>query len=344
MATGLPVSNNLDEFLRSDTFKDARKALTLSLKKDIDATGIKLACWGDSMTNSEWIDVIQEKVEGITTYDGGVGGQTSTQIKNRMIADTGRYSWPTIIWAGRNNKNDAPQVLSDIAAMVAALNHPYYFILSICNGEGEGIGTTAYEEIEEINSQLASVYGDKYLDVRSWLVSKYDPDDAQDMLDHEEDIVPTSLREDTIHLNITGNQLMANEFLLPRLGQIISDYVLTQITFEPLLKSLISSLYGFSPNDGGSRMAYLTPFLFGTGIAGLKGSGDNQFLEVLGLGLIPSPSEEMPYTYLGQPFAAWEAMYCNYAYFKNINFSGLPTTPSPDPGWLWNDGGTLKIS
>jgi lysophospholipase L1-like esterase len=45
--------------------------------------------------------------------------------------------------------------------------------------------------------------------VRSYLVSLYNPNQAQDVTDHSNDVPPTSLRFDTLHLNDAGYQAVA---------------------------------------------------------------------------------------------------------------------------------------
>lgn len=134
--------------------------------------------------------------------NGGVSGETSTQIKARMLAATDQYRWPTLIWAGRNGVLTSPEtVKSDIAAMVAALGHSNYLVLSILNGDRalEKAGEANYNTIIGVNQYLEATYGAKYWDVRALLVANHDGS-AQDLIDFANDVVPTSLRVDDIHL------------------------------------------------------------------------------------------------------------------------------------------------
>jgi hypothetical protein len=137
-------------------------------------------------------------------YNGGVGGNTSTQIKARMLAATDKLSWPIIIWAGRNNYSDSATVQADIASMVAALGSSRYLVLSVLNGDTEPSGSTAYNQIIALNNDLAATYGDHFLDLRSYLVAQYDSAQAQDVIDHANDLPPTSLRYNSVHLNSAG--------------------------------------------------------------------------------------------------------------------------------------------
>lgn len=139
----------------------------------------------------------------------------------RMIANSTRYSWPTIIWAGRNNFTSPTTVKADIATMVAALGHTHYLVLSVLNANlsNEYSGQADYNTLIQLNADLASTYGAHYVDVRSYLVSLYDPLQAQDVTDHGHDVPPNSLRSDSIHLTNAGYQAVANKVFL-NIGQL----------------------------------------------------------------------------------------------------------------------------
>ncbi|GGF15365.1 SGNH/GDSL hydrolase family protein [Hymenobacter cavernae] len=172
-----------------------------------------IAAWGDSLTAGTGgtpYPTFLTQLSGRAVYNGGVGGETSVQIKNRMLAATDKHAWPTIIWAGRNDSDQREQVKANIAAMVEALPHQNYLVLSILNGAGEGRGTYGYNVAASLNADLAALYGAHYLDVRAYLVSQYNPSLAQDVADHEADIPPTSLRSDFLHLSSAGYALVAN--------------------------------------------------------------------------------------------------------------------------------------
>lgn len=140
----------------------------------------------------------------------GVGGESSTQIKTRFLADTAKYGLYSIIWSGRNNSFAPTTVKADIAAMVAALTTTKYVVLEIENGSAEPVGSPAYVTMMALNADLASIYGTHYLDVRTHLVSLYNPALPQDVIDHDNDVPPTSLRVDGVHLNTAGYTAVAN--------------------------------------------------------------------------------------------------------------------------------------
>jgi lysophospholipase L1-like esterase len=178
-----------------------------------------IICWGDSLTAGAGASFgrsypgILRSITGADILNEGVGGETSTQIKDRFLAVSRNYPRPyAIIWAGRNNVENEEAVESDIAAMVSLLPaDSKYLVVGIINGDlpKDHRGEEDYHHIIAINAHLSSVYRDRYVAVREHLVALYDkrrPDDARD---HDLDVVPSSLRSDRIHLNDRGYALVA---------------------------------------------------------------------------------------------------------------------------------------
>jgi lysophospholipase L1-like esterase len=175
-----------------------------------------VSCWGDSLTNGTGgtpYPTALSAITGYNTINNGVGGYTSTQILNLFLAAPTQWPNLTIIWSGRNNYTDTATILANIATMVADIGHDGYLILSVLNGNYvpyEAIGGDGYNLIISLNNQLSAIYGSKYLDVRSILVAAYNPSIPQDVTDHTNDIPPSSLRSDSIHLNTAGYALVAS--------------------------------------------------------------------------------------------------------------------------------------
>ena len=173
-----------------------------------------VACWGDSLTqgNQDLTGVSYpgalQQLLGVPVYNEGIDGQTSTQIATRMLAATNMYSDTDVFWAGRNDykqlTDPESQILSNIASMVNALTSSpkRYVVLSVPNSDGiwDLKGTWDYNRIMALNSALAAAYPNHYLDIRSYLVSQYDPLQPLDVFDHENDVWPASLRAH----NLTG--------------------------------------------------------------------------------------------------------------------------------------------
>ena len=233
----------------------ARSALGLAYATSDDITaGTHIAAWGDSLTygyggGGTTFPAELSSLSGYTVYNGGVSGNTSSQILTRFNADTTKHAWPTIIWAGYNNYNDPAQVKADIAAMVAALGHSNYLVLSVLNGSSEPSGSSGYNTIIQLNNDLAATYGSHYLDVRSYLVSLYDPGNAQDVIDHGNDVPPSSLRYDTVHLTGAGYTDVAQ-----KIEQNISTLTSSSIS-TALTPASIISLFGSPPVLGVSSRA-----------------------------------------------------------------------------------------
>jgi hypothetical protein len=98
-----------------------------------------------------------------------------------------------IIWAGRNDGGNLP-TFENIKAMTKNNNA---YVLSVCNGVDEGFGTQSHTIITELNSQLKEFYGERFIDVREFLVNG-----------SENDCIPANLFSDTVHFNAEGYRLV----------------------------------------------------------------------------------------------------------------------------------------
>lgn len=184
---------------------------------------VEIVAWGDSLTQGtggngdSWPAWFTRLSDGITVINKGVGGQTSTQIKERMLADKDMHGKFTVIWAGRNNAFDQKgTVQADIAAMVAALGAPNFLVVGISNGAKEpkdGPARWKLTLIDKLNASLKETYGARFVDIRPILVEAYDPAQPQDAKDHADNVVPSSLRSDTLHLNSAGYKVVAQAIL-----------------------------------------------------------------------------------------------------------------------------------
>jgi len=178
-----------------------------------------VACWGDSLTAGAGgtpypSDIaLSPLCAGRNVMNGGVGGETSSQIKRRFLAAPEHFGDLVVIWAGRNNYDDSDTVKADIAEMVDQLTTDRFVVLSVLNMQTEPKGGGSLATINRLNQDLAKRYQGHYLDVRTTLVNAYDKSSAQDIADHDSDCTPSSLRSDKIHLNTAGYQLVSNMVL-----------------------------------------------------------------------------------------------------------------------------------
>ena len=176
----------------------------------VAALSRNIACWGDSLTNLYWSN-LQQVFPDRQVFNGGVPGETSTQTRARAVADTEHRDWISVYWYGHNNftKEAVP---GDIAASIAALapNNKAFIVMSMLNWADDGErGTASYADIMRVNGELAAQYPDNFIDIHGYLVSLYQPDNPQDVQDHNNDLVPSSLRFDRIHLNGAGCDAVA---------------------------------------------------------------------------------------------------------------------------------------
>ena len=176
--------------------------------------------WGDSLTAGSGAPAGMSYLEQFQTLSGqaiykqGWGGSNSTWIKDQFLLQTNHWGDQyIIIWSGRNNYNAPATVKADIAAMVAHMTTTNYLIMGILNGNyaSEIKGQSGYNTITTLNADLAATYGDKFLDIRRLLVDSYNPASNLDVIDFNNDIVPSSLRADNIHLTAAGYGIVAQK-------------------------------------------------------------------------------------------------------------------------------------
>ena len=163
-----------------------------------------IAAWGDSITDL-YVHSLAQLYPQRQVYNGGVVGQTSMQIAARLQADSAHRTWVSVLWLCHNNSSK-DEVKADIASSIAALApNQAYVILSMLNWAPTGArGTQEYADTVRVNGELAAMYPNNFLDIRQYLVGLYDPNSWQDVQDHQNDLPPSSLRFDGIHLNDAG--------------------------------------------------------------------------------------------------------------------------------------------
>lgn len=240
--------------------------------------------WGDSLTfggqdgtTTNPPSVLQGSFTPLkVVQNGGVSGETSSQILTRFNAQTpSPKGYATIIWAGRNNVASSAQVQSDIAAMVAALTTPRYLVLSIINQEIEPSGDAVYNQIAALNSALSATYGSRYLDVRATLVAAFSAGNAVDVLDHAADIPPFTLRAKTTH-TLSGNVLAGDTSFS------ISGFTVGQVSPGGIL--LIGSEYVYVISGSGTSITNCTRGYAGTVAAGYSSGQSFTYCDGLHLG------------------------------------------------------------
>lgn len=184
-----------------------------------------ITTWGDSLTDGQPFprsDSYPTQLGAIfperVVTNEGIGGETSTEVVARLLADTTHRHDITVIWVGRNNLQEPDRIQSDVLEAIKALGSNRYIVLSILNGDFYGTeakGSPGYDNIISLNRSFALRYPNNFVDIRSYLVSLYNPSDPQDVLDHARDIPPSSLRAhwnggiDLLHLSPEANGKVA---------------------------------------------------------------------------------------------------------------------------------------
>ncbi len=142
----------------------------------------------------------------------GAGMLESISAQSPFHPDTfGREAQINVFWMGQNNFYDPQGVKSDIAKCIVFLANNKFIVMALLNAGDEGIGTTSYDQLAQINAALAQGYPDNFIDIRRILVNNYDPTNPQDVQDHNNDVPPTSLRNDNEHLNDKGYGIVAQQ-------------------------------------------------------------------------------------------------------------------------------------
>jgi lysophospholipase L1-like esterase len=170
--------------------------------------GAATAFWGDSLTNSSAGSSSIMSAVGYTNdvyYNGGVAGNTSSDVLARFQAQLSRRHWNQVIWVGHNWNSEA-QILSDIANMVAEINHSRYLIVSMLNNgndaAGQGPSGARYLEIVSLASSLSALYGTRFYDLRADMVA-YGVGIA-DANSVNFDAPPSTYQPTDVHLNTDG--------------------------------------------------------------------------------------------------------------------------------------------
>lgn len=184
-----------------------------------------IVAWGDSLTYGTGARTVAARYPVVlgrlftpmrSVRNAGVGGESSSEIAARMLADTRSHDAVTIIWAGRNNYEDVRRVRADVKAMVDAVRSKRVLVLSILNADTseERRGESGYRTIVDLNDALRAAHGPSYVDIRSRLIdsglalARIAPT-GPDRADLARDVPPRSLREDHIHLNDAGQAVVA---------------------------------------------------------------------------------------------------------------------------------------
>lgn len=165
-------------------------------------------------------------------YNGGVGGETSSDVLVRYNLYRFFAPWIQMIWVGQNWNSDT-QTKADIAAMVNATTHGRYLVVSTLNdgnaASGQGPAGSRYLQIVSLNNDLRALYGAKFYDLRAALVA-YGVGIA-DSQSTTYDAPPHSFQPTDVHMNSAGYSwiMSALRQKMIDLGYISDDVMRDQI-------------------------------------------------------------------------------------------------------------------
>jgi lysophospholipase L1-like esterase len=201
--------------------------------------GVAVTAWTKGPITSQGPGPITGTLGGVpgtlsATFDGSgnlanltftratAGSAVAIDPATPFLVDTfGRDFDIQVFWYGRN---DFPTGVSDfatakanvkaaLAASIAYLKplEKKFVVLSVINRNiaAEYAGQPTYQAIVDLNEELKALYPRHFLDVRRLLVRSYDPEQPQDVIDFGNDIPPTSLSSDGLHLNAAGYGIVA---------------------------------------------------------------------------------------------------------------------------------------
>lgn len=296
----------------------------------------QLIDWGDSMAN--FLGSPLQAQTPLLVYNYGVGGETSSQVLTRILADTNHaVACIETFWMGRNNYNATNQVFQDISNAVASITSPKrYLVFSILNGDyaSEYVGGANYQVITNLNGMLADRYGTNYLDIRTNVIAHYNPAIPQDVIDHANDVPPSSLRLDNIHLNALGNAVASTQ-IVARLTSLYPGYVvparddLISFLASPPSIGVTNAAPGtFSALNSTGIVSVLGGQIHlrkadGTGSQVLQPSGDGNSAQFSGTSVFGYPSNSVS---LGLSSYPWSDLYSQLAHITGSSTFGGDTT------------------
>jgi len=270
----LNYSTDFDPLFSQDPTSLVVKKRTMQPESSrFDPTLAPIYAWGDSMTDGYLTTNYPTQLTALFGYpvtNRGVGGENSTQIKNRLVAETAAYSKSVIIWVGRNNIGSPATIKADIATMISTIGHTRYLVVGVVNSATEPINSANWTLITTLNNDLKALYGSKFVSIREQIVSKYNPSLPQDVIDHANDVPPESLRlpADPLHLNTAGQTVVA-EFFNQRLGNMFDKNGYLQSKDFKYYSNLYSDYIYRNLNDTFTGIKYST----NTGTTQINGLG-----------------------------------------------------------------------
>ena len=153
---------------------------------------------------------------GWITTNWGAAGQSSSSYRATYSAGSVWFKSPTIIEIGVNDHtqgetdtawtNTCMTNINWYVTNLTGLGNSNFIVWGIPTGTNEPVGNSTHDVITNFNGMLQSVYGSHYFDSHAVLLTNYNPQNSQDVIDVANDVIPYSLRnhsksKDTNHQN-----------------------------------------------------------------------------------------------------------------------------------------------
>lgn len=153
--------------IQPDTVVTAVSAgsITLSKQATATATGITIKVSGGSLPSQ-----MRMTNAGQPIVQAGIGGETSVQIVDRLVADSRSKTWGVHLECGRNDVYDAnfqSVVLAQIARAVAHIGHQRYSIMTVSGADENPPNSASGLAIQALNTQIKALYGAHVCDMWS---------------------------------------------------------------------------------------------------------------------------------------------------------------------------------
>lgn len=159
-------------------------------------------------------------IPGTLTLAGGVytftrrvdGSAVAVANPTNIYPDTLRQDEAiNVFWMGQNDGGSSAAILPALAACVANLKtlNKRFVVVGVHGDPLLIAGSAGQTALLASNAAVMAAYPNNYIDMRVVLVAAYNPALPQDVIDHNNNVVPTSLRSDAIHLNDAGYALVA---------------------------------------------------------------------------------------------------------------------------------------
>ena len=121
----------------------------------------------------------------------------------------------TIVMIGQNDIGNSirnANILSNLSAIVQNLkaSNKKYLIMPVFGANAGSYGSSGYNSLITLNNTIRDTYPKNYINTRSRLITNYNASLSQDVIDYNNDIIPSSLRYDAVHLNDAGYSIVGS--------------------------------------------------------------------------------------------------------------------------------------